>query len=382
MASGMSIEELLINGRISPNYRSRVHSELVNVTKYYPGLSPRLLSYIDNMGNESLLITLQGTVPMSFRGNTYYTPVHIYIPTEYPNKPPIAFVRPSANMVIKQDHPNVTPNGECTHSYFTKWDPSFNSLTGAVKTLSEDFSKVSPLFSRAARPQAQPPRQYGQQPAQQPYPAAAAGKYPMTAQSPSSTPSSIPGSGSASGVYSFQPAKVLTPREQLSAKVRNRLARENQPALDLRKNLYGSEVELTRELAQLEETEKLLPQLSKEMDELKAEYDKESQSIEEQLKKFNTLKESGATSKIADAVVPMSGLSEQILAEYAKRDALEDVMYELMKRMTADNCDSMLRLIRNAASDQFVSVALIDKIQKLSTPAQGYAVPNRSPGLH
>ena len=102
---------------------------------------------VDNMGNESMLITLCGTVPMPFGGNTYYTPVNIFIPSEYPMKSPIVFVRPSANMFIKQDHPNVTPNGECTHQYLRKWDPTFNTLSGVVKTLSDDFSKVSPLFS-------------------------------------------------------------------------------------------------------------------------------------------------------------------------------------------------------------------------------------------
>jgi len=361
----MRLDELLINGHIAPNYRGRVMSELINVLKFCPSLHATLMSYIDNMGNESMLITLDGTVPMSFRGNTYYTPVNIFIPSEYPLKSPIVFVRPSASMTIKVDHPNVTPNGECTHSYFRSWDPAFNTLSGTVKTLSDDFSKVSPLFSKVPNSNVrQPQRQYVQQQPSQKYvnPGPAYPKIP----SPAMTPSSISHSPSGAGPYPYQPAPVpkpITAREQLSGKVRGRLARDSEAALELRNKLYLSEVELTRELAYLQEMERMLPRLSAEMDRLKNAYDAESASIEAELKEYNDLRENGGTAKLAEAVVPTSGLTEQALTEYAKRDALEDVMYELMKRMNPENCDSILRLIRNAASDQFVSVALIEKIQ-------------------
>jgi len=297
MSTQMSIEELVINGHIAPANRSRVQTELVSVCKFYPSLNPCLMSYIDNFGNESLLITLQGTVPMHFHGNTYYTPVNIFVPTEYPAKPPIAFVRPSTNMIIKQDHPNVTPNGECTHSYLTKWDPAFNTLSGAVRALSDDFSKISPLFSKSSPPPAsrpisgpypQPqqqarPQQYGG--AVGPYPrmtsspnmSPAVGPYPRISSSPTLAPSS------AAGPYPYPqnpPAqRTVSPREVLSGKVRSRLARDSQPAIDLRKKLYEAEVELTRELAYLQEMERSMPQLAAELDRIKAECDTESASI-------------------------------------------------------------------------------------------------------
>jgi len=378
----LSIEELLLNGHIAQTHKQRVQTELLNLGKFCPTLHPKLMSYIDNMGNESMLITLCGTIPMTCNGNTYYTPVNIFIPSQYPMKAPIAFVRPSANMIIRVDHPNVTRNGECTHQYLSRWDPTFNSLSGVVKTLSDDFSKASPLFSKPTNQNCSPsPQQFMPQPQPQQYLSPNASGYPNP--SPSATPSSIPGgvrsnspvipinnANVGTGPYPYQPPQVprgLTPRDQLSGKVRTRLARNYQPALELRKKLYDAEVELTRELAYLKNLEKTLPEMSKDMDDIKAACEKETATIDDELKEFKELQESGGTTRLAEAVTPVSGLSEQYITQCAKRDALEDVMYELLKRMNAENCDSVLRLIRNAASDQFICVALIDKIMKSST---------------
>ena len=182
----------------------------------------------------------------------------------------------------------------------------------------------------------------------------------------------IPGNSNNNGPYPYPPAqmpRILTPREQLSGKVRSRIARDSHPALELRNKLHDAEVELTRELAYLQEMEKVLPQMSKELDDAKAACETETATIDTELKEFNELKESGGTARLGEAVVPVSGLTEQALTEIAKRDALEDVMYELLKRINAENCDSVLRLIRNAASDQFICVALIDKIMKTTSSA-------------
>ena len=102
---------------------------------------------MDNTGTESLLLTLKGTVPNDHNGVRYHTPMEIYLPPEYPNKAPMAFVRPSPNMFVKPEHPNVTPNGECRHAYLRTWQPARCSLGGLIAELFRDFSAVSPLFT-------------------------------------------------------------------------------------------------------------------------------------------------------------------------------------------------------------------------------------------
>jgi len=369
-----SIEELVVNGQIAANQRSRVQNELASVKQYCPTLQASLQSYIDNTGNESLLITLTGTVPLIFKGTRYHAPINMFIPTQYPTKPPIVFVRPTSGMQLKSDHPNVTRDGECTHSYFRYWNPGFNNLSGAVKVLSEDFSKIPPVVSKVSNPS--PPPQPSQTPPM------ARPSYSPTYASPSMAPSALAGNNrspsppvmSANGPYPYPPQtqippppqRTLTPREQLATKIRNRLAHDSAPAVDLQKRLYDAEVELTRELAYLKEMEATLPQISAKMDEVKASCDNDSAAIEKELKEFADMKEKGGNAALVAAVVPVDGFSEQALEETAKRDALEDVMYELMKRMNPDNFKSVMKLIRNSASDQFVSVALLNKMQKTS----------------
>jgi len=384
MAGVMNINELVINGHIAPSFRSRVQNELMDVLKMNRGLSASLQSYIDNMGNESLLITLTGTIPMQFQGNTYHTPVNIFLPSEYPRKAPIVFVRPNSSMMIKRDHPNVTPNGECTHSYLTRWDSTFNSLIGTVTVLSDDFSKQSPLFTKDQdtypQPGAQNPNPYPPKDPS-PYPPSRAktlplpqippqyggGPYPRTTSSPAMAPSSL-----GNGPYPYPssqpaPAPRVDPRQQLSSMVRARLARDNEPALDLRRKLYSAEVDLTRERAHLQELEKSMPLLSAELDEMKTAYEAESASIANQLTEFNDTREKGGVSMLVNSVVPVSGLTEQALQEIAKRDALEDVMYVLMKRLNGDNIDIIIKQIRECAANQFMSVALIEKINTVAT---------------
>jgi len=363
MTSQLSLDELIVNGGISHNYRARVKKELVDATGLCPNLRPSLQTYMDNTGNELLLIALMGTIPMVYRGATYNTPINIFLPSEYPEKAPYVYVRPNAKMTVKLDHPNVTRNGECMHSYFRFWNSSFNTLVGALKMLSDDFSKIPPLLSKA-----EPPSSF-----------ASGGGGGYTLKSPSATPTSLGGGSSCSvSVTSktpypppyVQPSRPIpivavpkpSPREELLEKVRCRISHDSEPAIDLQKRLYNAEVELTRELAYLKEMEKAYPQLAAEMDEMKTKCDEESAAIEAELKEFTALKERGDGPALADTVVSVDGLSEQALTESAKRDALEDVMYELTRAIRPDNCDSVLRLIRKCASDQFISLALLKKI--------------------
>jgi len=137
--------------------------------------------------------------------------------------------------------------------------------------------------------------------------------------------------------------------------------------VDLQKKLYEAEVELTRELAYLKSMEQTLPRMLDELNQVKTACDNESLAIEDELKGFAALKEQGGKSSLAEVVVPVDGFSEQGLKESARRDAYDDVMYELMKRINTENCDSVMKLIRNAACDQFTSVALLAKMGQPDT---------------
>lgn len=60
-----------------------------------PGISP----LVENNGNSSHCLVLQGTIAIVFRGTTYQLLVDIYLSERYPIRPPVSYVRLAKNQV-------------------------------------------------------------------------------------------------------------------------------------------------------------------------------------------------------------------------------------------------------------------------------------------
>jgi UEV domain len=71
-------------------------------------------------GDTQLLLCLYGTTPITYRASPYNIPVAIWIPVEYPMSPPIFYVRPTSNMLVRPGI-NVDVSGFCYHSYLSTW---------------------------------------------------------------------------------------------------------------------------------------------------------------------------------------------------------------------------------------------------------------------
>ncbi|KAL0639107.1 Suppressor protein stp22 of temperature-sensitive alpha-factor receptor and arginine permease [Maublancomyces gigas] len=107
---------------IQPEYFD-THNTYRNVaaTLYqFPTLSPRTEVYTHEDGRPQLLIHLSGTLPVVFRGATYNIPLTIWLPHEYPKKPPMVFVTPAKDMLIRPGN-HVDPSGRCYHPYLANW---------------------------------------------------------------------------------------------------------------------------------------------------------------------------------------------------------------------------------------------------------------------
>lgn len=72
-------------------------------------------------------MNLQGTVPMTYKGNTYHIPVCLWIVDTHPSNAPMCFVKPTADMLIKVsrfcDH-----NGKIYLPYLHDWTPVSTTL--------------------------------------------------------------------------------------------------------------------------------------------------------------------------------------------------------------------------------------------------------------
>lgn len=73
-----------------------------------------------NDGNTQLLLCLHGTIPITYRSIPYNIPVAFWVPREYPNVSPIPFVKPTANMLIREGR-HVDKTGMFYHQYRSSW---------------------------------------------------------------------------------------------------------------------------------------------------------------------------------------------------------------------------------------------------------------------
>jgi len=128
-----------------------------------------MLALNDGAYHPSVLV-FQGTIAMTYRNNQYNIPVDIYLPPQYPVRPPVCFVRPVENMVIKENHRHVGSDGMIYMPYLHTWNQSNHSLTDMASSMSLIFGADPPVFSRRnnhssnhsnnsnnARPQPPPP---------------------------------------------------------------------------------------------------------------------------------------------------------------------------------------------------------------------------------
>lgn len=82
-------------------------------------LSPRCLTAYDD-GRVELLIQLTGVLPVTIYQSTYHCPVSLWLPLDFPLKPPMVFVLPSASLAVKPG-PNVDPSGKVSMQYLEQW---------------------------------------------------------------------------------------------------------------------------------------------------------------------------------------------------------------------------------------------------------------------
>ncbi|KAJ3052527.1 hypothetical protein HDU99_008158, partial [Rhizoclosmatium hyalinum] len=136
--------------------RSHVEAALTS----FSGLRPKLDSFTHDTGESVVLLALQGTLPVSFRGVVYNIPVAVWIPLTYPRHPPIAFVTPTANMLVRSGR-HVDLAGRVYHPMLANWHnmPSSDvSLTNLLAALQMVFAVEPPVYAKPAIPnQQQPP---------------------------------------------------------------------------------------------------------------------------------------------------------------------------------------------------------------------------------
>ncbi|XP_052807205.1 tumor susceptibility gene 101 protein-like [Mya arenaria] len=170
-------------------------SDVVTAFRTFTDLRPKVEDFVFNDGSTRNLLQLDGTIPVTYKGNVYNIPICIWLMDTHPYNPPMVYVKPTTTMQIKSGR-NVDQNGKVDLPYLREWKYPDSDLYGMIQILTIVFGEEPPVYSRSAPPPSQPPRYPG---GNTPYPASGGYGMPMPGVSgpqasyPSNTPYPNPG---------------------------------------------------------------------------------------------------------------------------------------------------------------------------------------------
>lgn len=145
--------------------------------RHFQNLIPGLQEFTYNDGIQKELFTLDGTIPVKFRGVTYNIPICVLLQEGHPQVPPLVYVRPTSTMAIKESE-HVDTNGRVYHPYLHKWNYKTCNIVAFLRILCGVFGEAPPVYSKP--PEEPPPARL----AHQPSPSTSADHRPISAHQP------------------------------------------------------------------------------------------------------------------------------------------------------------------------------------------------------
>uniref|UniRef100_A0A8D3A8Q4 Tumor susceptibility 101a n=1 Tax=Scophthalmus maximus TaxID=52904 RepID=A0A8D3A8Q4_SCOMX len=373
-------------------YRDLTVREITNVISQYKDLKPVMDAYVFNDGSTRDLMSLTGTVPVSYRGNVYNIPVCLWLLDTYPYNPPICFVKPTSAMMIKTGK-HIDANGKIYLPYLHEWKHPQSDLYGLIQVMIVVFGEEPPVFSRpttqapyqsfqAAGP---PNRDYKgilnflkvenvnlklfvdyicicrgypgyQYPGGNSYPATAGPAHYPT-QSPVSTVG--PNRDGTIGEDTIRASLISAVSDKLRWRMKEEMDRA-QAELDA---LKRTEEDLKKGHQKLEEMVSRLDQEVTEVDRNIELLKRKDEELSEALEKMENQSENN---DIDDVIVPTAPLYKQILNLYAEENAIEDTIFylgEALRRGVID-LEVFLKHVRLLSRKQFQLRALMQKARK------------------
>ncbi|KAG8932910.1 hypothetical protein FRC02_000337 [Tulasnella sp. 418] len=131
------------------NNKDRLYGDVDNILAIYPTLRPKTDVYTFDDGREHLLLCLHGLLPISYRSATYNIPIALWFPLNYPKEPPLTYVVPTGDMLIKASR-DLDISGRCQFQYLRDWERKSEAATlrGLLEIMQDTFSKDSPVYAK------------------------------------------------------------------------------------------------------------------------------------------------------------------------------------------------------------------------------------------
>jgi ESCRT-I complex subunit TSG101 len=333
----------------------RIRSDVLNLIGNVPTLTPKVGKIMYQNGREVSLLTLSGTIPMYYKGGRYNIPMNFFIVEMYPYHPPMCFVAPSENMIIKPRHRHVNSQGLCYLPYLSQWNAQVSNLYELVNNLSAVFGQEPPVFQKTS---STPSSDYSTQTQNINSPV-----YMMTS---STTPP--PPMQTQSPITVQQPQiNMQTSKQQMKDNIKRQLIAKIEYKLrplveETTKNLKA-EMDTQDELNVRAQK---LDQLDLQMTNEEKQMDNDIETLRAKLTSFDLWIQNHEKKDIDvdKAIEPEDIYSKQILDLMAEENAIEDFFYYLDKALQYKTIDleTYLNHVREASRQQFMKKALLKKI--------------------
>ncbi|KAK3528399.1 hypothetical protein QTP86_034216 [Hemibagrus guttatus] len=331
----MALNEITLRKMLSKNYKYRdlTIREITNVTDQYKDLKPLFDNYVFNDGSNRELLSLTGTVPVSFKGNVYNIPICLWLLDTYPFNPPICFVKPTSAMMIKTGK-HVDANGKIYLPYLHEWKHPESDLFGLIQVMIVVFGEEPPVFARPTTQTAYP----GFQP---------------------SGPPTGPSRDATIGEDTIRASLVSAVSDKLRWRMKEEMDRA-QAELDA---LKRTEEDLKKGHQKLEE---MVSKVDQEITDVDRNIELLKKKDEELTAALEKMEQQSENNDIDELIVPTAPLYRQILNLYAEENAIEDTIFYLGEALRRDviDLDVFLKHVRLLSRKQFQLRALMQKARK------------------
>ena len=399
----------VVNQKLSqlkyPN-KQQAKADIMSALQMFKDLRPEQKEFMFENGKTSNLLTLSGTIPVNFMNNTYNIPICVYLMIPHPFVPPLVYVTPTSNMVIKPGK-HIDTRGRIYLPLLTEWRHPKDDIIGLINMLRVIFGEECPVYSRGPTVTQQHQTPYPQHSTGMPTP----GRMPMPGGYPSSAgyPStSYPSSGHhpppysaantsstpyPASTYGQQPAPYPNTRPPFTTEVPVGKAPERQESVigdeTIRLSLLSAvdeklkrrikevfemgrtEIEALQDKNQKLETGKIqldecMTKLRQERNDVDSNITLLKQKNSEAEEAIKCMEDDAANLNIDDAVLTTAPLYNQILQVYAEEQAVEDAIYYLNDALRRDVIDIevFLKVVRQCSRKQFILRATLQKARQ------------------
>lgn len=121
--------------------------ELEKIHRIYPGMRPCTGTYTFSDSTQKDLLKLIGNIPVKYEGRSYNFPVQLWLLDSFPFTPPICFLKPTSNMVVREGK-HVDAQGRIYLPGLHNWDHPKSSVVGLLNEMVAKFEEDPPLSSK------------------------------------------------------------------------------------------------------------------------------------------------------------------------------------------------------------------------------------------